>query len=178
MELLHSIKLYVRKSIKPWRRICLVIQAKTDTLIQIIHWGICCWQQKVKLDFDKSIDVNDSKCHDQTYRTGDKMSVTLILFSLMNLGFFRKKVAGKGPWEHASRMVCAMSMHISKKLFLKRRWWLMLLRRAAMLLDAEEHWRLPDEDYRVLYPSWKIKDDKEKKIELVTFLSPSLLQAR
>ena len=91
------------------------------------------------------------------------MSVTLILFSLMNLGFFRKKVAGKGPWEHASRMVCAMSMHISKKLFLKRRWWLMLLRRAAMLLDAEEHWRLPDEDYRVLYPSWKIKDDKEKK---------------
>lgn len=39
----------------------------------------------------------------------------------------------------------------------------MLLRRAAMLLDAEEHWRLPDEDYRVLYPSWKIKDDKEKK---------------
>ena len=29
----------------------------------------------------------------------------------------------------------------------------MLLRRAAMLLDAEEHWRLPDEDYRVLYPS-------------------------
>ena len=40
----------------------------------------------------------------------------------------------------------------------------------------EEHLKL-QEDYRVLIPVEKSRTIREKKIELVTFLSPSLLQS-